>query len=102
MSQDIRDAVQEKYAAAARKAAAGEKGSCGPSGSCGCDPVTENLYDISQTTALPEGAVLASLGCGKSSQLLAPGRVAALRLRQQSGRCQRDCRCGACCSGVRG
>ena len=69
MSQDIRDAVQEKYAAAARKAAAGEKGSCGPSGSCGCDPVTENLYDISQTTALPEGAVLASLGCGNPTAL---------------------------------
>src|SRR5205085_8995689 len=29
-----------------------------------CDPITENLYDSSQTTGLPEGAVLASLGCG--------------------------------------
>src|SRR2546430_12657963 len=69
MSQDIRDAVQEKYAEAARKAAAGEKGSCGPSGACGCDPITENLYDSSQTTGLPEGAVLASLGCGNPTAL---------------------------------
>ena len=66
---DIKDAVKEKYAEAAVKAAAGQKGSCGPSGACGCDPVTENLYDISQTTGLPEGAVLASLGCGNPTAL---------------------------------
>src|SRR3954462_13310643 len=66
---NIKDAVKEKYAEAAVKAAAGQKGSCGPSGSCGCDPVTENLYDISQTTGLPEGAVLASLGCGNPTAL---------------------------------
>src|SRR3954471_22770004 len=66
---NIKDAVKEKYAEAAVKAAAGQKGSCGPSGSCGCDPVTENLYDISQTAGLPEGAVLASLGCGNPTAL---------------------------------
>jgi ubiquinone/menaquinone biosynthesis C-methylase UbiE len=31
--------------------------------------VTENLYDASQTTGLPEGAVLASLGCGNPTGL---------------------------------
>ena len=66
---DIKDAVKEKYAEAALRAAAGEKGSCGPSGACGCDPVTQNLYDISQTTGLPEAAVLASLGCGNPTAL---------------------------------
>src|SRR3954470_16320768 len=66
---NIKDAVKEKYAEAAVKAAAGQKGSCGPSGACGCDPITENLYDISQTTGLPEGAVLASLGCGNPTAM---------------------------------
>jgi ubiquinone/menaquinone biosynthesis C-methylase UbiE len=69
MNQDIKAAVKAKYAEAAVKAAAGEKGSCGPSGACGGDPVTENLYDVSQTTGLPEATVLASLGCGNPTAL---------------------------------
>ena len=67
--QKIKETVKEKYADAARKVLGGEKGSCGPSGACGCDPVTENLYDASQTSGLPEGAVLASLGCGNPTAL---------------------------------
>lgn len=67
--QDIRQTVKEKYAEAALKVIDGQKGSCGPSGACGCDPVTENLYDASQTRGLPEGAVLASLGCGNPTAL---------------------------------
>src|SRR6266498_1616308 len=66
---DIKDVVKEKYAEAALKVLGGEKGSCGPSGACGCDPVTANLYDGSQTSGLPEGAVLASLGCGNPTAL---------------------------------
>jgi SAM-dependent methyltransferase len=69
MSQDIKETVKDKYAAAALKAIDGERSSCGPSGACGCDPVTENLYDASQTKGLPEGAVLASLGCGNPTAL---------------------------------
>jgi ubiquinone/menaquinone biosynthesis C-methylase UbiE len=65
----IKNTVKEKYAEAALKVLGGEKGSCGPSGACGCDPITENLYDSSQTTGLPEGAVLASLGCGNPTAL---------------------------------
>lgn len=65
----IKNTVKEKYAEAALKVLGGEKGSCGPSGACGCDPITENLYDQSQTTGLPEGAVLASLGCGNPTAL---------------------------------
>ena len=67
--QNIKETVKEKYGEAALKVMAGEKGSCGPSGSCGCDPITENLYDHSQTRGLPEGAVLASLGCGNPTAL---------------------------------
>ena len=65
----IKETVKEKYAEAAIKVLGGEKGSCGPSGACGCDPVTDNLYDASQTSGLPEGAVLASLGCGNPTAL---------------------------------
>src|SRR5260370_36116957 len=60
----IKDTVKEKYAEAALKVLGGEKGSCGPSGACGCDPVSDNLYDTAERSGLPEGAVLASLGCG--------------------------------------
>ena len=66
---NVKETVQEKYAEAALKVMDGQKGSCGPSGACGCDPVTENLYDVSQTSGLPEGAVLASLGCGNPTAL---------------------------------
>ena len=65
----IKETVKEKYAEAAIKVLGGEKGTCGPSGACGCDPVTDNLYDASQTSGLPEGAVLASLGCGNPTAL---------------------------------
>src|SRR6267154_5842593 len=65
----IKDIVKERYAEAALKVLGGEKGRCGPSGACGCDPVTENLYDAAQTSGLPEGAVLASLGCGNPTVL---------------------------------
>jgi SAM-dependent methyltransferase len=77
MSEQIKDTVKEKYAEAALKVLAGEKGSCGPTGACGCDPVTENLYDSAQTAGLPEGAVLASLGCGNPTALadLHPGET---------------------------
>ena len=66
---NVRDSVKEKYADAALKVLDGQQGSCGPRGACGCDPVTENLYDASQTSGLPEGAVLASLGCGNPTAL---------------------------------
>jgi len=65
----IKDIVKEKYAEAALKVVGGEKGSCGPSGACGCDPISDDLYDPSETSGLPEGAVLASLGCGNPTAL---------------------------------
>src|SRR2546426_3303734 len=69
MNQDIKETVKEKYAEAALKVLGGEKSSCGPGSACGCDPITENLYDAAETSGLPEGAVLASLGCGNPTAL---------------------------------
>ena len=60
---DIKETVKEKYAAAALKVLDGERGACG------CDPVSDNLYDAAEKSTLPEGAVLASLGCGNPSAL---------------------------------
>ena len=65
----IQETVKEKYAEAALKVLGGERGSCGPGGACGCDPVSSNLYDAAETATLPEGAVLASLGCGNPTAL---------------------------------
>jgi SAM-dependent methyltransferase len=73
---DLREEVRERYAAAARAVpegmAANDAGDVG-----GCCPPEEGLgvrlYDLAQRTSLPEGAVLASLGCGN------PTAVAQLR-----------------------
>jgi arsenite methyltransferase len=61
----IKETVKEKYGQAALRVLGGERDGC----SCGCDPVSSNLYDAAQTAALPEGAVLASLGCGNPTAL---------------------------------
>jgi arsenite methyltransferase len=65
----IKETVKEKYGEAAIKVLEGERASCGPGGACGCDPVSANLYDATETAGLPEGAVLASLGCGNPTAL---------------------------------
>src|SRR5256884_8902501 len=66
---EIKRTVMEKYGQAALRVAGGERGSCGGTGSCGRDPVSSNLYDAADTATLPEGAVLASLGCGNPTAL---------------------------------
>src|SRR5580765_3957690 len=76
---DIRDIVKEKYGEAARRVATGGSACCGAAAavdSC-CDPITSNLYDVAQVDALPEDAVLASLGCGNPTALasLHPGET---------------------------
>ena len=78
-SENIRDAVKEKYGQAARQARAGNSSCCGGSraaDSC-CDPITSNLYNIEESGAVPEAAVRASLGCGNPTALaeLKPGEV---------------------------
>src|SRR5438094_10642592 len=71
MSDDkIKDTVKAKYGQAANRVLDGGQATCGGnSGACGCDPVSSNLYDAAETAALPEGAVLASLGCGNPTAL---------------------------------
>ena len=77
MSADrIKDAVRDKYGQAALRVVSGRKGGC-CGGECGSDPVTGDLYGPAETAALPEQAVLASLGCGNPTALaeLHPGEV---------------------------
>ena len=72
MSNGVREVVRERYGQAAlRVVQKQEKGSCcGTGGSCGStDPITRDLYDSVTTAALPEAAVLASLGCGNPTAL---------------------------------
>ena len=66
---DVKEAVREKYSAAALRVSSGETSCCGPSKAASCDAITSNLYDSAQTDALPEAAVLASLGCGNPTAL---------------------------------
>jgi arsenite methyltransferase len=76
---DIKQIVKEKYGQAALRVQSGGSSCCGaaPSGIGQCDPITSNLYDVSQTQGLPEDAVLASLGCGNPTALaqLNPGET---------------------------
>ncbi len=68
---DVKDVVKEKYGQAALRVSSGERsGCCGASSALdGCDPITSNLYDVSETGTLPDAAVLASLGCGNPTAL---------------------------------
>ena len=70
MSTDIKTAVQKRYGESALQVLEGQRGSCGTgSANCGCDPVSGNLYDASQIASIPDGAILASLGCGNPTAL---------------------------------
>jgi 2-polyprenyl-3-methyl-5-hydroxy-6-metoxy-1,4-benzoquinol methylase len=77
--ENIRDAVKEKYGQAALRVIQGRSSCCGTaaaSNSCS-DPITSNLYDGSQTSQIPQEALLASLGCGNPTALaeLKPGET---------------------------
>jgi SAM-dependent methyltransferase len=77
MGRELREEVRERYAAAARAAASGTDACCGPS-SCLCGEADDRafgsaLYEPESLDALPDAAVLASLGCGT------PEAVAELR-----------------------
>src|ERR1035437_2793133 len=74
---NIRETVRKRYADAARSATDRAAGGCSPSkSSCGCgtaDPIGSEqgfvqfgpeVYSADERAALPEAAVLASLGCG--------------------------------------
>jgi len=73
----ITEVIRAKYAQAALRVTT--SGGCGSTTSArsGCDPVTGNLYGTEETGALPQEAVLASLGCGNPTALaqLSPGET---------------------------
>jgi SAM-dependent methyltransferase len=62
MSTNIRDAVQQKYAEAARRATSERATSC-------CDAITGGLYGATEQAEVPEAAFNASLGCGNPTAL---------------------------------
>jgi len=71
---EIKEVVRERYAEAARNVRAA--GSCCAGAACGGDEapagvsaITGNLYSDHETSALPQEAVLASLGCGNPTAL---------------------------------
>src|SRR5271165_919532 len=76
---DIKEVVKEKYGQAALRVTSGGSSCCGsaPVTNSGCDPITSNLYDVSQAHQIPPEAMLASLGCGNPTALaeLNPGEV---------------------------
>lgn len=78
-TQDIKEAVKEKYGQAALRVIKGGSSCCGAAPAVeGCpDPITSNLYDGAQTGEIPEEALLASLGCGNPTALaeLKPGET---------------------------
>ena len=71
----IRTAVQKRYAEAARSSSCCGPASCGSSDDS--DPFGQSQYDAAARGALPEEAVVASLGCGNPTALadLRPGDV---------------------------
>ncbi|HEX8171296.1 MAG TPA: arsenite methyltransferase [Thermoanaerobaculia bacterium] len=75
---NMKEAVRERYAEAARSVGQPKKGSCcgGSCGTGGGDPITSNLYG-GEAAGLPEEALLASLGCGNPTLLaqLSPGET---------------------------
>ena len=75
----IKDIVKEKYGQAALRATLGGSACCGGASAVGrgCDPITSNLYSLTQASQIPEEAILASLGCGNPTALanLNPGEV---------------------------
>jgi SAM-dependent methyltransferase len=73
-ARDLKETVREKYGDAARRVSGGEAASCCAPTCCGSadqvtNPITADLYSGTETAALPEKAVLASLGCGNPTAL---------------------------------
>jgi SAM-dependent methyltransferase len=76
---NVKDIVRQRYGEAAKRVSEGAASSCcGPVSSCcgaapasigGSDPITANLYDALQADAVPDTALLASLGCGNPTAL---------------------------------
>jgi SAM-dependent methyltransferase len=67
----IKEQVKERYAREALRVRDSGKASCcgGEASACCGDPITSNLYQDTETAALPADAVAASLGCGNPTAL---------------------------------
>jgi SAM-dependent methyltransferase len=76
---ELRKAVSEKYAQAARAVQKNGSGSCCEPSCCSGsgDPITKDLYNDHEKSQLPAEAVQASLGCGNPTALaeLRPGET---------------------------
>ena len=78
---DLKEQIREHYAeravAAAQAQPCGCGCSCGPAAVEANDELARGLYSLDETSALPDAAVLASLGCGNPTALaeLYPGEV---------------------------
>jgi SAM-dependent methyltransferase len=77
---ETKDIVREKYGQAAQRVRTGSGSACCGASTCcdgSADPITSNLYASDEIDALPQDAVLASLGCGNPTALaeLKPGEV---------------------------
>src|SRR5205807_9951014 len=75
---DLQEDVKQKYRGAAKRAASGGTACCGGGAErSGCDPISKDLYTNAEKGALPEEALLASLGCGNPTALaqLQPGET---------------------------
>jgi arsenite methyltransferase len=67
---DNQTAVREKYGSIARSVTQSKAAACcDPAMRC-CEPITKDLYNTLEKDALPESAVLASLGCGNPTALI--------------------------------
>lgn len=79
--QALKDEIKSRYGQAALQAQKHERRSCCGSGTVltdgKLDPITGNLYGDTETAALPELAITASLGCGNPTALaqIAPGET---------------------------
>jgi SAM-dependent methyltransferase len=71
--QDIKASVRQRYGQAALRVVEGARTGCCGGGAAALDssvdPITSNLYSSAETAALPQEAVLASLGCGNPTAL---------------------------------
>jgi SAM-dependent methyltransferase len=76
---NIKEAVKEKYGQAALRVIQGGSSCCGtaPTADPCPDAISSNLYDGNQTSQIPEEALRASLGCGNPTTLaeLKPGET---------------------------
>ncbi len=66
---NIKEIVREKYALAALRVSTPASCCGGGAALDGVNPITSNLYADHETGALPDAAVLASLGCGNPTAL---------------------------------